>query len=146
MSEVMRRVRDAALAARQVASEQRPAVDRAIPEATERVQRAAEAARPEAERIARQAKAAAEAARPHLERAAHEAADFARDHEDELRSAATRAARFVAPAPLRPALDAMQGELQRPAPAPAQDATETPPAAQPPASSPPAADRTEGTS
>lgn len=112
-NELMRRVRDAANAARQAAEEHRPAAEQAVRDAAERARRAAEAARPEAERLARQARAAGEAARPHVERAAHEAAAYAREHEDELRNAATKAARFVAPAPLRPAIDAMGGELRR---------------------------------
>ncbi len=123
-NDLMRRVRDAANAARQAAEQHRPAAERAVQEAAERTRRAAEAARPEAERLVRQARAAAEAARPHVERAAHEAATYAREHEDELRNAATRAARFAAPPPLRPALDAMGNELRRP-PAPAQPSEDT---------------------
>lgn len=123
-NDLMRRVRDAANAARQAAEQHRPAAERAVHEAAERTRRAAEAARPEAERLARQARAAAEAARPHVERAAHEAAAYAREHEDELRNAATRAARLAAPASLRPALDAMGNELRRP-PAPGQPPEDT---------------------
>lgn len=119
-SELMKRVRDAANAARQAADEHRPAAERMARDAAERAKRAAEAAKPEAERLARQARAAAEAARPHAERAANEAARYAREHEDELREAASKAARFVAPVPLRPAVDAMDAELRR-KPAPPED-------------------------
>jgi hypothetical protein len=124
-AELMKRVRDAANAARQAAEEHRPAAERTVREAADRAKRAAEAALPEAERLARQARAAADAARPHVERAAHEAAVYAREHEDELRDAASKAARFVAPAALRTALDAMEAERQR-KPAPVED-EDTPP-------------------
>jgi hypothetical protein len=140
-NELMRRVRDAANAARKAADDRRPAAERAVHEAAERARRVAEAARPEAERLARQAKAAAEAARPHVERAAREAGVYAREHEDELRNAATKAARFVAPAPLRPALDAMDNELRR---SPAQEDDESKRSAEPESANPDEADSGAG--
>jgi hypothetical protein len=110
---LLRRVQEAAEVARRAAEQHRPAAERAVREAAERARDAVEAAKPEAERLARQARAAAEAARPHVERAAGEAVQFARDHEDEVRAAAVRAARNAAPPSLRPAVDAMQAELQK---------------------------------
>ena len=79
------------------------------------ISNAADAAKPEVERLARGAKAAADAAIPHIERAAKDAVDYARDHQDQIKGAAGKAgrvaARGVTPAPLRPALDAFEEEL-----------------------------------
>src|SRR3990172_8909279 len=62
-----------------------------------KVRRALDEARPEVDRVARQAA-------PHLDRAVRGALDFAREHDDEIKRAALRAARSFAPRPLRPAL------------------------------------------
>jgi hypothetical protein len=80
-------------------------------------QHAAEQARPEAQRLARQARAAAEAARPHLERAGREAGRYVREHDEELRRAAITgaevAARHVMPPGVARIIDAAQAARPR---------------------------------
>ncbi len=70
---------------------------------------AADAGRPEVERLVREARSAAEGVIPYAERAAHEAAAFVSSHEPELKSAVARAARIavrlVTPPALREAID-----------------------------------------
>lgn len=120
----------------------------------EEARKLAETARPEVERRAQQAKAAAEAARPHIERKAREATDYVREHQDEIVRAskhgagvaASGAARAVTPGPLRPAVDAMQRELRKPAQESTDDADNEAPAATgnvEPATSPDPSDLTE---
>jgi hypothetical protein len=92
---------------------------------------AAAEARPEAERLARQARAAAEAARPHVERAGRDAARYVREHDQEIKDAATAGARIAAmravPVPFRPVVDALGASQPRPplraAPPPDADRT-----------------------
>ena len=117
-------------------------------DAGDRARRAAVAARPEVERLAREARERAEAMRPRVERAAKDAVNFAREHDDELRRAAKRGAQvytwMATPSVLRPAVDALQAEFRgdRPAAAspPAQPAPEPPSTAEgdePPAATEP---------
>jgi hypothetical protein len=114
LSELLRRrVEEAAKAAER----RRPEAERAVRAAAEQAKRAGEAARPELERRARQARAAAKAVTPHVERAAGEAARYAQEHRDELLAAAAglgkQALRAGAPAPLRPAIDALDTRPRR---------------------------------
>lgn len=79
-------------------------------------EQAARDARPEAERLAKQARAAAEAARPHIERAGQDAVRYVREHDTEIKEAAKAGARITArravPVPFRPVVDAL--DLSRP--------------------------------
>ena len=103
--------------ARRVAEEQRPAAERAARDAGGQLRRAASAARPEAERLAKQARAAADATLPHIERAGRDAVGYAREHQQELGRAAIHAGRATAhavtPPLLRPAVDAFEREIRR---------------------------------
>ena len=82
--------------------------------------RLADAARPEVERRAKQAKAAAGSATPHIKQVAADATEYVREHQDEIRRGARRGAgvvadqavRAVTPRPLRPAINAMKDELR----------------------------------
>jgi hypothetical protein len=81
---------------------------------------AAREARPEAERLAQQARAAAEAARPRIEEAGRQAIRYVRDHDEEIKRAAIVAgeitARQVMPARLRPIVHAIEADRWRRAP------------------------------
>ena len=112
--------RRAARAAKRVldaAEEHRPQAEQAARGAGQQVRRAADAAKPEVERLAREAKAVADAALPHVEKAANDSVKYVREHGDEIRGAAGSAGKVVArgitPAPLRPAVDAFEQELTR---------------------------------
>jgi hypothetical protein len=113
--------------ARRVARSARVAADAARPEAERLAQQtrhaaetAIEAARPEAARLARQARSAAQAARPHIEDAAQRAKHFIVEHDEELKRAGAVSARMVAgraiPPVIRPFVDAVGAEFLRPRP------------------------------
>ena len=116
---------EGAASAREEAERRRPAAEQAAKDALGTVREAAERAKPEAERLAREAVQKGEvigkALKPQVSRVAQDTAEFAREHEEELRGAAGSAARAAArtaargatPAPLRPAVDAFERELQR---------------------------------
>lgn len=100
-------------------------------------------ARPDAELLARKARAAADAARPHVERAGREALKYAREHEGEIKQGARTAAEFTArravPLPLRPIVTAVEEDRRRRPPlrddrtpegAPPHDASAPPPPAE----------------
>jgi hypothetical protein len=112
-----RRAARAAKLVRDVAEEHRPQAEQAARDASQQVRRAADAAKPEVERLAREAKAVADTALPHVEKAANDGVNYVREHGDEIRGAAGSAGKVVArgitPAPLRPAVDAFERELTR---------------------------------
>ena len=71
--------------------------------AAEGVKQAADAARPEVNRLAHQAK-------PHVERAARLAVQYGRKHDEEIKRAAKTAGRAALPGSLRMAVAALQTE------------------------------------
>lgn len=112
---------------------------RAVREVGNGIRRATDAAAPEMERLARQARVAAKTAKPHVDavkprvqKAARDAAErtrtYTRDHNDEIRraagSAGRAAVRGVTPSPLRPAVDAFQQEMTKDG-APSEDSGDT---------------------
>ena len=119
--QAQRLMQEGAAGARAEAERRRSGAEQAAKDALGRMREAAERAKPEVERRAREARqsgeVAAEALKPQVSRVASDAAQFARDHESELKGAAGTVARTAArratPAPLRPAVDAFERELQR---------------------------------